>query len=145
MSNLRRLAPRHFLTALILIQAGCQTPHDFAAPDASWKTRTGQLKYTSGERVLIGEVVVSQRGASDFQIEFQKAVGFPLLKLRMDATTARAEGMLARGSWQGAPDLAPKPLRGWVGLREAFAKGQPDRFTVAPRDSEDRFDFIFTR
>ena len=128
-----------------MIQAGCQTPHEFTAPDSAWKTQTGQLKFTSGERVLIGEVVVSRKGAADFQIEFQKGGGLPLLKLRMDATTARAEGILARGSWQGAPDQAPKPLRGWVGLREAFVKGQPDRFTVTPRDSEDRFDFIFSR
>lgn len=134
---------------LALIVAGmfaaCATPHEFAAPDASWKTRTGQLKYTSGERVLVGEVVVSRRGASDFQIEFQKGGGLPLLKLRMDSTTARAEGLFARGSWQGAPDHAPKPLRGWAGLREAFAKRPPERFTVTPRDSEDRFDFIFSR
>ncbi len=129
----------------ILFITGCQTPHEFTMPDRSWTTRTGQLKYTSGERVLVGEVVVSQHGAADFQIEFQKGGGLPLLKLRMDATTARAEGLFARGSWQGPPDRAPKPLRGWVGLREAFAKRQPDRFTVTPPNSGDRFDFVFSR
>ena len=134
---------RHALALAIPLFAGCQTPHEFAAPDRWWKTQTGQLKYTSGQRVLVGEVVVSRRGASDFQIEFQKGGGLPLLKLRMDATTARAEGLFARGSWQGAPDRAPKPLLGWVGLREAFASRQTERFTVTPRDSEDRFDFVF--
>ena len=133
----------HALATVIVLFTGCQTPHEFAAPDRSWKTQTGQLKYTSGQRVLVGEVVVSRRGASDFQIEFQKGGGLPLLKLRMDATTARAEGLFARGSWQGTPDRAPKPLRGWVGLRAAFANTQPERFTVTPRDSEDRFDFVF--
>ncbi len=140
-----RTALKYFPIASLLVCAGCQTPHEFTTPDASWKTRAGQLKYTSGERVLVGEVVVSQRGAADFQIEFQKGGGLPLLKLRMDSTTARAEGILARGSWQGAPDRAPKPIRGWVGLREAFAKTQPARFTVTPRDSDDRFAFIFSR
>ncbi len=139
-----KIRSRLLLSVALLVTA-CQTPHEFTTPDASWKTRTGQMKYTSGERVLVSEFVVSQRGASDFQIEFQKGGGLPLLKLRMDSTTARAEGIFARGSWQGAPDRAPKPLRGWVGLREAFAKRQPDRFTVTPRDSEDRFDFIFSR
>ena len=124
---------------------GCATPHEFATPDVSWKTHTGQLKYTSGERVLVGEVVVSRRGASDFQIEFQKGGGLPMLRLRMDSTTARAEGLFARGSWQGSPDVAPKTLRGWIGLREAFGKPQPNRFTVTPGGSEDRFDFIFNR
>lgn len=129
----------------VFLFAGCQTRHEFTSPDASWKTRTGQLKYTSGARVLVGEVVVSQRGAADFQIEFQKGGGLPLLKLRMDSTTARAEGLFARGSWQGSPDRAPKSLRGWVGLREAFAKRQPERFTVTPSNSGDRFDFVFSR
>ena len=139
-----KIRSRLLLSGILLV-AACQTPHEFTTPDASWKTRTGQLKYTSGERVLVGEVMVSQRGAADFQIEFQKGGGLPLLKLRMDSTTARAEGIFARGSWQGTPDRAPKPLRGWVGLRETFAKGQRDRFTLTPPDSEDRFDFIFTR
>ena len=137
--------PGRLLLSVALLVTGCQTPHEFTTPDASWKTRTGQLKYTSGERVLVGEVVVSQRGAADFQIEFQKGGGLPLLKLRMDATTARAEGIFARGSWQGAPDRAPQPLRGWVGLREAFAQRQPDRFAVTPGRSEDRFDFVLSR
>ena len=105
-----KLCVRHALVAAVLVFAGCQTPHEFTAPDRSWKTQTGQLKYTSGQRVLVGEVVVSRRGASDFQIELQKGGGLPLLKLRMDATTACAEGLFARGSWQGAPDHAPKQI-----------------------------------
>lgn len=137
---------RWIALALAGLLTACQTPHEFADErSGKWTIQTGQLKYTSGERVLVGEVVVMQRGASDFQIEFLKGGGLPLLKLRMDATMTRAEGVFARGSWQGAPDRAPKPLRGWVGLREAFAKPQPARFTVTPRDSQDRFDFIFTR
>ena len=136
---------RCIVLALAGMLASCATPHEFTAPDASWKTQTGQLKYTSGGRVLVGEVVVSRKGAADFQLEFQKGGGLPLLKLRMDATTALAEGLFARGSWQGAPDQAPEPLRGWLGLREAFAKRQPDHFTATPRESEDRFDFIFNR
>lgn len=135
---------RFWLSAALLI-TGCQTPHEFTAPDASWKTRTGQLKYTSGERVLVGEVVVSQRGTADFQIEFQKGGGLPLLKLRMDSATARAEGLFARGSWQGPPARAPKSLRGWVGLREAFAQRQPERFTITSHHSDDRFEFVFSR
>lgn len=137
---------RCILLALAALLPACQTPHEFADDrSGKWTIQTGQLKYTSGERVLVGEVVVMQRGAAGFQIEFNKGAGLPLLKLRMDETTARAEGIFARGSWQGAPDRAPKPLRGWIGLREAFAKKQPARFTVTPRDSQDRFDFIFNR
>lgn len=111
-----------FIAALFAaaLLAGCQTPHQFAAPDKAWKTHIGQLKYRDATRTLIGDVVVQQRGAQDFQLEFQKAGGIPLLTLREDATTARAEGLFARGSWQGAPSAAPKHLQNWIALREAF-------------------------
>ena len=105
--------------------SGCQTPHQFATPDKTWQTHIGQLKYSDKTRTIIGDVVVQQRGAQDFQLEFQKAGGIPLLTLREDATTARAEGLFARGSWQGAPSTAPKHLRNWVALREAFLNPIP--------------------
>jgi hypothetical protein len=126
--------------------AACQTPHQFVDDRSEkWTMQTGQLKYTSGGRVLIGEVVVHQRGRTDFQIGFQKAAGLSLLNLRMDATTARAEGPLARGVWQGAPNQAPKPLRGWIELRDVFAaRKEPARFTYTSRDSQQRFEFIFS-
>jgi hypothetical protein len=119
-----------FLASLfaIALLAGCQTnsQHIFATPDKSWKTSVGQLKYSDAKRTLIGDVVVQQRGAQEFQLDFQKVGGIPLLTLREDATTVRAEGIFARGSWQGSPNTAPRHLRNWVALREAFqqpAKG----------------------
>jgi hypothetical protein len=129
------------------ILAACQTPHEFLGERSdNWTIQTGQLKYTSGERVLVGEVIVRQRGTTGFQIQFQKGVGVALLNLRMDATTARAEGPLARGAWQGPPDRAPKPLRGWIELRDAFAAPKAEgRLTYTSRDSQQRFDFIFSR
>ena len=133
--------------ALAGILAACQTPHEFVDDrSGEWSIQTGQLKYASGGRVLVGEVIVRRRGAAGFQIQFHKGVGIPLLSLRMDATTARAEGPLARGVWQGPPDRAPKPLRGWIELRDAFAAQKtPGRFTYTSRDSQQRFDFIFGR
>ena len=109
------------LFAAALLSA-CQTPHQFAMPDRSWRSQIGQLKYSDAQRTLIGDVVVQQRGPQDFQLEFQKAGGIPLLTLREDATTARAEGLFARGSWQGTSASAPTHLRNWVALREAFQK-----------------------
>ena len=108
------------LFAVAALLGGCQTAHQFATPDQAWQTHIGQLKYSDAKRTLVGDVVVQQRGAQDFQLEFQKAGGFPLLTLREDATVARAEGLLARGSWQGMSATAPKHLRNWVALREAF-------------------------
>jgi len=107
--------------ALLLVLTGCQTPHTFATPDASWKSSIGQLKHDNGERTVIGEVVIQRRGAQEFQLDFLKGGSFPLLSLRQDATTTRAEGVLARGAWQGAAQNAPRHLRHWVKLPGAFA------------------------
>ena len=132
-----------FATALL---CGCQTPYQFATPNQSWRTHLGQLKYSDAKRTLIGDVVVQQRGAEDFQLEFQKAGGFPLLTLREDATAARAEGLLARGAWQGVPSAAPKHLRNWVALREEFQKPAVGTMRSAdfPADGQ-RFVFQFNR
>ena len=134
-----------FLTLLVFCSValtGCQTPHQFAMPDKSWKTHIGQLKYSDAKRTIIGDVVVQQRGAQDFQLDFQKAGGIPLLTLREDATTARAEGLFARGSWQGAPSSAPPHLRNWVALREAFQK--PDSGATRKMDfPADEQHFVF--
>jgi len=137
-----------FLAALaaLSVLSGCQTAHQFAVPDGSWETHIGQLKYSDAQRTLIGDVVVRQRGGQDFQLEFQKTGGIPLLTLREDATTARAEGLFARGSWQGAPSAAPKHLRNWVALREVFAQPAIDatRMVDLPADGQ-RFVFQFNR
>ena len=107
--------------ALTLLTTGCQTPHSFATPDSTWQAHVGQLKYSTRKRTLIGDVVVQQRGDKDFQLDFIKGGGLPLISLRQDAATSRIEGLMAHGSWQGAPEGAPKPLSPWLHLREAFA------------------------
>ena len=126
--------------------AGCATPHRFSTPDKTWQTHIGQLKYSDQTRTLIGDVVVQQRGAAEFQLELQKAGGIPLLTLREDATTARAEGLLARGSWQGSAEKAPAHLRNWIALREALQKpgGSAARKVDFPADGQ-HFDFQFHR
>jgi hypothetical protein len=126
--------------ASVALLTACQSPHTFSKPDASWQTHVGQLKHTSDQRTLVGEVVVQRRGGQDFQLDFLKGGSFPLLSLRQDATTARAEGVLARGRWQGTPDRAPEPLRPWLGLREFFAKNaKPGSLTYSQNGQ--RFDF----
>ena len=135
-----------FIAALfaVALLAGCQTPHPFATPDKSWKTHIGQLKYSDAKRTIIGDVVVQQRGAQDFQLDFQKAGGFPLLALREDAGTARAEGIFAHGSWQGVPSAAPKHLRNWVALRETFQNPASDGTRrVSFPDDDQHFVFHF--
>ena len=116
-----------FLTVLALaaMLTGCQTAHQFATPDKTWQTHIGQLKYSDAKRTVIGDVVVQRRGEQDFQLEFQKGGGIPLLTLHEDAVTARAEGLFVLGSWQGEPSAAPQHLRSWVSLRTAFRHPKP--------------------
>jgi hypothetical protein len=133
---------------LLTLVTGCQTPHSFATPDSSWKSRIGQLKHTNNQRALVGEIVVQQRGAQEFQLDFLKGGSFPILALRQDATVARAEGLLANGRWQGPPDKAPRPLRPWLALREFFADlpaatGHAESHTFV--GDGQRFEFRFSR
>ena len=89
--------------ALPLLFTGCQTPKSFPMPDSTWNAHVGQLKFSNRKRTLIGDVVVQQRGKDEFQLDFIKGGGLPLISVRQDAATSRAEGILVHGSWQGAP------------------------------------------
>ncbi|MEP6668402.1 MAG: hypothetical protein ABJF10_04575 [Chthoniobacter sp.] len=145
--------------ALTFLFTGCQTPKSFPMPDSTWKAHVGQLKFSNRKRTLIGDVVVQQRGKDEFQLDFIKGGGLPLMSVRQDATTSRAEGILAHGSWQGVPASAAHALRPWLKLRESFAQsgskaahseakysgGQLSMLFVAFPDEDQRFVFQFNR
>lgn len=149
--------------ALTSVLTGCQTPHAFPSPDSTWQAHVGQLKFTNRKRTLIGDVVVQQRGKDQFQLDFIKGGGLPLMSVRQDATTSQAEGLLAHHPWQGAPDAAPRPLQPWLKLRGAFAQlpstggakvknveatysgGQLSMLFLAYPDDDQRFVFQFNR
>jgi len=101
------------LLAACFVLAGCATVPPFPEPDKSWQTFNGQLQYiTTGHR-LIGEFEASSRDG-DFRLQFTKGGAVPMIRISRHQQYARAEGMLARGHWQGAADKAPLTLRGWV-------------------------------
>jgi len=141
------------MRALILLLApiasaalcGCQTPHAFPKPDATWQTRVGQLQYVGGGRSVIGDCVVSRRGATDFQLEFSSGPGFPLLRLSRAGQIARAEGVLARGAWQGDPQQAPEQVRGWMRVAHSRAvPGSETRQIIDSPETGERFVFAFS-
>lgn len=107
------------LLALGALLPGCRTAQLFPTPAASWQTYTGQMHY-GGKRSVVGDVVVRRSGTAEFQLGFSSGPGFPLMQLRLSGDHARAEGALARGSWQGSVATTPKPLRSWVNLRTVF-------------------------
>ncbi len=131
--------------ALVLLLAGCQTPLVFPAPDARWETRVGQLQYVTPTRSIIGDCVVSRRGA-DFQLDFRTGPGFPLLRLWRSGEKARAEGVIARGSWQGDPAHPPANLVGFMKLPAAFsAQKHTPRVIVNSAETGERFVFVFAK
>lgn len=101
-----------------LVLAGCQSPLSFPTPDTHWRTETGQLQYMTPQRSVIGDCVVSMLHGDEFQLDFVAGPGVPLMKLRESGGVGRAEGIFARGSWQGDIANAPEHLRSWFALRE---------------------------
>lgn len=143
----RRAAFLFLLASLCAaLLSGCQAPLSFPAPAADWQTHTGQLHYRSAAgRSIIGDVVVRRSARGDFQLAFSSGPGFPLLRLWQSGEQARAEGALARGSWQGQAERAPAPLRGWLQLREVFAKRGAPTHAGTLALGGDQFTFHFSR
>jgi len=120
---MRHIGP--ILCALLLAGCGTTSDHQFAQPAAGWRTRSGQLAYTSPKMSLIGEVLVRSSKNGDLELQFSKAPGVTLMTIRQDAQFASAEGPLARGRWAGPTANAPERLRGWFALREKILAGAP--------------------
>jgi hypothetical protein len=118
---------RSFLSLLALAAAGllfdgCQTPATFPTPGPDWQTLTGQMQHIAPNgKSVIGEVVIRRSKQGDFQLAFASGPGFPLMRIWVSGSKARAEGAMAHGSWQGDPAKAPQHLRGWFQLPKVFA------------------------
>lgn len=112
------------LAAVAFSLAGCQSQYSFPAPDAHWRTMTGQLRYVTSQRSVIGDCVISSLGDKEFQLDFLAGPGFPLMKLRVEGDNGRAEGVFARGTWQGTLGQAPERLKSWLALREIIVAAQ---------------------
>jgi hypothetical protein len=118
-----RICVRFIVLALgILCLTSCATisRHGFVEPTNNWETRSGQLLYRGPKATLIGEVLVRFSKNGDFELTFSKGGSITLLALRQDASFAEVKGALARMGWAGPVNRAPKPLRGWLELRDAL-------------------------
>ncbi len=120
---------------------------------------------------MIGEAVVSRNGGQDFQLEYVAGPGVPLMRLRESGAAGSAEGVFARGGWQGVPSQAQGRIASWMSLREVFAaveasgaashanvsapngawhaqadlsaQGKPRRIAVDYPQTHERFVFVF--
>jgi hypothetical protein len=111
--------------AALLCLTSCETiRHHFAPLAENWEAKIGQLQYRGPKTSLIGEVLVRFSRQGDFELTFTKGPGVALLVIHQDATFARVQGPLARGSWSGPTDRAPARLRGWLALRSLLTQAQ---------------------
>jgi hypothetical protein len=114
-----RLCLLWFLSIACFCVTSCATTshHKFSEPTANWQTKSGQLMYRTDKTTLIGDVLVRFSKTGDFELSLSKGP-VPLLTLRQDASFAEVKGPFAKGGWSGPVEQAPKPLRGWLGLRD---------------------------
>src|SRR4030095_14071576 len=131
-----------FLPVLALVSCATTTTHQFAQPTAAWQTRPGQLMYRNATTTVIGDVIVRNSKAGDFELTFSKGPGVNLLVLRQDANFAEIEGPMAGRGWSGATASAPQQLRGWVELRDAIVRSK-DRHQVRHVSGSETFVFRF--
>jgi hypothetical protein len=132
------------LVLLVVDLVGCATTstHQFAQPGADWQTRTGQLMYRNATTTVIGDVIVRNSKAGDFELTFSKGPGVNLLVLRQDANFAEINGPMAQRGWSGPIETAPQQLRGWLGLRGAITRSK-DRHLVRHVAGPETFVFRF--
>ncbi|HJX98456.1 MAG TPA: hypothetical protein VJ281_06230 [Chthoniobacterales bacterium] len=131
------------MATLLIVLTGCATStHQFAQPTPAWQTRTGQLMYRNATTTVIGDVIVRNSKAGDFELTFSKGPGVNLLVLRQDANFAEIEGPMAGRGWSGATASAPQQLRGWVELRDAIVRSK-DRHQVRHVSGSETFVFRF--
>ncbi len=113
--------PAFLILTTLLSFTACQTSPEITQPIGRSVTYHGQLRYSGAVNPIIGEVIVRSATAEHLQIEFFSGPGFPLMRLRVGGDRGTAEGMIARGRWQGATEKAPAGIAGWFVLPEVFA------------------------
>lgn len=135
---------RYCTLLTIALLAGCQSAAPFPRPDSMWQTRVGQLQYVTARRSVVGECIVSRSSTRDLQLDFHTGPGFPLLRLWRAGDRVRAEGVLARGSWEGNANRAPQHLTGWVKMAGDFPKSAGRQVSLNSPQTGERFRFIFS-
>lgn len=143
-----RLSASLLALALALALTSCATRNpSFPSPTSAWENESGQLQYVTAKRSIIGEFTTAHLGR-DLRFEFSKGGTLPLLKLARTGDTIRAEGVLARGRWQGPMDAAPSYLGGWVRVSNALLDSAAQRGQTLVFDGPqagERFQIQFNR
>ena len=123
--KIRRPCLFWFSTIACFCVTSCATTshHTFSDPTTNWQTKSGQLMYRTDKTTLMGDVLVRFSKSGDFELSLSKGP-VSLLTLRQDASFAEVRGPFAKGGWSGPVEQAPKPLRGWLSLRDKLIHSQ---------------------
>jgi hypothetical protein len=105
-----------FVWAALLL-ASCQSVQPLSSVGPGGKTRVGQLRYMTGTRTVVGDVVLNSLPDGDLDLEFSKS-GLPVLQIQIRGETMRATGLLAHGGWSGSALHPIGPLRPWAELKQ---------------------------
>jgi hypothetical protein len=113
------MTSRIFAAFLAIILMGCRSVNELSGLGPEAKTRIGQLRYATGGRSVVGDIVLRNLTAGDYDLSFSKG-GVTVLELQTRGPNMIATGLLAGSGWSGAADRAPGPLKPWAMLREAL-------------------------
>jgi hypothetical protein len=105
------------LSAILL--AGCQSVKEISGLGPEAKTRIGQLRYVTGNRSIVGDIVLRSLTGGDYDLSFLKG-GVPVLEFQTRGSRMNATGLLIRTGCSGELAHAPGPLRSWALLREVL-------------------------
>ncbi|HEX7194345.1 MAG TPA: hypothetical protein VF207_05195 [Chthoniobacterales bacterium] len=113
------MTSRIFAAFLAIILIGCRSVNELSGLGPEAKTRIGQLRYATGGRSVVGDIVLRNLTAGDYDLSFSKG-GVTVLELQTRGPNMTATGLLAKSGWSGAADRAPGPLKPWAMLKEAL-------------------------
>ena len=101
--------------ALFLVS--CQSVQPLSSVGSGGKTRVGQLRYVTGSRTVVGDVILNSLPNGDLDLEFSKG-GLPVLQIQIRGDRMRATGLLARGGWSGSSLHPIAALKPWAELKQ---------------------------
>ena len=111
------MTSRIIVALLAATLIGCRSVNELSGLGPEAKTRIGQLRYATGERSVVGDIILRSLTAGDYDLSFSKG-GVTVLELQTRGDNITATGLLVRGGWSGAAARAPGPLKSWAMLKE---------------------------
>jgi hypothetical protein len=113
------MTSRIIVALLAATLIGCRSVNELSGLGPEAKTRIGQLRYATGERSVVGDIILRSLTAGDYDLSFSKG-GVTVLELQTRGENMTATGLLVRGGWSGEAVRAPGPLKPWAMLKEVL-------------------------